>query len=447
MLYLKASNEIEVLDSFNGEKGIFLKTFAISDRRNKNGWRATWESILKHIKSFQDNERPGIQYEKCVGTDCDLDHTDGTTKENNVNVQEEFRVTTIVDHTLDYEDHKAFFIHKLEPGPIPLEFLEKVKSGEVDSVSPSIWPEAGGFDILGTMPNGLPKLGVHEWEGLHDAFLTKNPAFGDEAKITAICEGNDCHMKLLTAAQLKADDNLSHLQQVPILISHKDKLRFVSVTKSIAATLQANLENDIAITEESLLRAINEAKEKSTADSSFSSCSCSKNYMTLTATEEKELRDNLKSNEEKVKELESKFKAQEDEKKELEAKLKASEENNDDEKVTAAKKAQDEAEKEKDEAVEARKATEEEKEKLEAKIKEPLIASILLKAKDNLSDSEVSRLETSLKAKTIDEVNEVITMTNLSGQTIETPTHFDFPGESTGPLAGKSLEDTFGEDN
>ena len=440
MLYFKASEGIEILSEFKGEKGIFLKTFAMSDRRNKNGWRADWEGILKHIASFQENARPGIEYVKCDGTVCDLDHTDGTTKEQNVEVQEDFRVTTIVDHTLNPEDHKAFFIHKLEDNEKAAEFIEKVRRKEIEYVSPSIWPEVGGFEIIGTMPNGLPMIDVFEWEGLHDAFVTK-PAFGDEAKITAICEGEDCHMKLLTASQLKADDNLAPLQQVPILIRHKDKLRFVSVSKCVAKKLQANLENDIAINEETLIRAISEAKEKSGENTSFSACSCSSNQMD--DTKQKELESKLKAGENSIKELESKLKAMEEEKKTLESKLKAAEEDESDQ-LKNAKKAMDEKDEEVKTAKKAQEDTEKEKQNLEAKIKEPLIAGILENAKTHLAESQITQLETSLKAKSIEQIEEVIMMSNLSASKVETPNHFDFPGESAA-LTAKSLEETFEE--
>jgi len=58
MLYLKASSEIEILDEFDGEKGVFLKTFAFNDKRNKNGWRAPWDSVKRNIPTFQDNAHP-----------------------------------------------------------------------------------------------------------------------------------------------------------------------------------------------------------------------------------------------------------------------------------------------------------------------------------------------------------------------------------------------------
>ena len=48
-VYFKASSEIEVLEEYEGETGQFLKTFAINDKRNKNGWRATWPGARKSV--------------------------------------------------------------------------------------------------------------------------------------------------------------------------------------------------------------------------------------------------------------------------------------------------------------------------------------------------------------------------------------------------------------
>jgi len=193
-VYFKASSHIEILDEYEGQSGQFLKTFAINDKRNKNGWRAVWSGIRKNIETFKG--KPGIEFVKCDQDGCDLDHTEAQTEEMSLKIQEPFRVTTTIGFTFDESTHTAYFIDKIDDPA----FYEKVKSGEIKYVSPSIWPKSGGYDIIGEMENGQPMIDVWEWSGLHHAFVTK-PAFGDDAKITATCEGQDCPVKLLTAKE------------------------------------------------------------------------------------------------------------------------------------------------------------------------------------------------------------------------------------------------------
>ena len=441
-LYFKASSEIELLDEYFGKKGRFVKTFAINDKRNKNGWRATWEGIKKNIHTFlDDGGRPGIEYVACDGTVCDLDHTDGTTKEISIDVQEDFRVTTLIDFTLNEDTHTAYFIHEV----LSDETWEKLEKQLLKFVSPSLWPKEGGFDIIGTMPNGLPKLDVWEWDGLHTAFVN-NPAFGDEARVTAMCEGENCHMKLLSAKQLKAetDDGLGPLRQIPILIKHKGKLRFVSVDKEIADRLNANHEKDIAINEETLLQIISEHEKTHSKNTSFSACQCSGNQMD--DTKQKELEATIKANEDKIKELESALKSNEDEKKTLESKLSAMEDEESD-KIKSAKKAQEESEEEAKTAKKAAEDSEKENTELKAKIAEPLIASIINPLKERLDANTVEKIETSLKAKTIPELEEQILMSNLSASESIPGKHFEFSDGTTqgSALSAKSLEETMGE--
>ena len=104
-VYFKANSSIEVLDEYEGETGQFLKTFAINDTRNKNGWKAVWEGIRKHLHTFKG--KPGIEFIKCNQDGCDLDHTEAKTEELSLKVQEPFRVTTIIDFSFDESTHTA----------------------------------------------------------------------------------------------------------------------------------------------------------------------------------------------------------------------------------------------------------------------------------------------------------------------------------------------------
>lgn len=71
MLYLKARAGIEVLATYEGEKGQWLKTFAISDKRNKNGFPVV--KIIEYgrrsffLKPKQNRPRASLSFIKtCV---------------------------------------------------------------------------------------------------------------------------------------------------------------------------------------------------------------------------------------------------------------------------------------------------------------------------------------------------------------------------------------------
>ena len=71
-LYLSARSSIEILDEYNGEAGFFIKTFGLNTKRNKNGWRVSWDSIKKRIAGYAEKNLPGILYTKCTEAGCDL---------------------------------------------------------------------------------------------------------------------------------------------------------------------------------------------------------------------------------------------------------------------------------------------------------------------------------------------------------------------------------------
>lgn len=198
MLYLKASSQVQILNEYDGKPGLYLKTFALNDQRNKNGWRVTWDSIKKNMGDFIGN--PGILYTKCQGSSCDLDHTEGSTYDSSLDVQEDFRVTNIIDYTIDEDTHTAYAIHQVTDP----DFAKMVNNDEIKYVSPSVWPVAGAYDVSGTNDKGLPMIDAFDWKALHIAFIN-DPAFGDDAKITATCEGQNCQMRLLSAREMSID--------------------------------------------------------------------------------------------------------------------------------------------------------------------------------------------------------------------------------------------------
>jgi hypothetical protein len=456
-MYLKASAGIEFLDEYNGEKGQFVKTFALNDQRNKNGWRVTWESIKNNISDFSKNARPGIEYVKCENSICDLDHIDSSTYQKSLEIQEPFRKTTIIDYTLDENTHTSFFIHRVEDP----EFFTKLQSQEIRFVSPAIWPISGEYTILGQMPNGLPKLDVYGWLALHDAFVN-NPAFGDEAKIVATCEGEGCQMRLLTAKEKKnlSADELAPLEQIPILVRHKDHLTFVSTTKDISAAINELFSKESIPDIQSIMSVLR--------NNSFNACPCSlKSVMDV-----KELETALKAATDKTDEVTKKNKDLEARLAKLEAAIAAcgkcgstehtTEEHTAENAMKSKKGKKAAKDPEGSPAEENSETPDEEKSEmksknaaLEARLKiteselaKPLIIKMLAARKDNgMEDEQLKEFEKSLGAKSYEDIktqfaNEEILITAVSGRTEEDRHHFEFNG-GQGALSAKSLEDVF----
>jgi len=522
-VYFKASSHIEVLDEYEGESGQFLKTFAINDKRNKNGWRATWEGIRKNIETFKG--KPGIEFVKCDEDGCDLDHTEAQTEEMSLQVQEPFRVTTIVGFTFDESTHTAYFIDKVNDP----DFYQKVKSLEIKYVSPSIWPKAGGYEIVGQMENGMPMIDVWEWSGLHKAYVNK-PAFGDDAKITATCEGHDCPVKLLTAKEKqkqldiwdqgvsaivlygdavqdcvtrkikdygqKPDDqklaiffsecrkslggivdqgDLPHLQEIPLLINHNKKKRFMGVNSRVLTAVEKLLKDGSGADESKVFDLIRQDK----VNSSFSSCTCSASHMP-TDEEHEELKSKFEAAEHEKEDMKSKLEAAEHEKEKemnsrkarLVAILKAQTEEEREKTATAIRAQDDEKEKEAlehaEKEVKTATGTEHKKDenamvhekeqdakvaKLEATIAKPLVKKMAkARALKGASDDEIKTFTDSYENKSLAAIEEdynkekILIEEALAGaEEPEEQKHFAFQASEQSAFSGKSLEETFEE--
>lgn len=189
------------IEHYTKDGTLYIRTFLINDKRNRNKWRASWNSIKENAKTFIG--RPGIEYTKCDHKGCLLDHTNGKSFDDNLHIQEKYRRTTITDVVLDEGTHTAYAIHRVESP----EFAGKIKRGEISWLSPSIWPNAEKTTVGHTIDNEL-FIDTTGWDGLHDAFVTR-PAFGHEARIVAKCtdhgDGSVCRHELksrpLTAAE------------------------------------------------------------------------------------------------------------------------------------------------------------------------------------------------------------------------------------------------------
>ncbi len=199
-MYL-AAREIpksNLITNWKGREGKFVRTFGMNSQRNKNEWRATWDSIKKYIHTAIG--RPGIEYELCKEDGCSLDHVDAATFEDTIEQQKPYERTEIVDYILDDKNESVDLIHEVNDD----EFWKKLENREIKYGSPLIWPLSDGIEVLGKGRNDLPIIDTDAWKYTHHAFLTKDPAFGDDiATVKTMCEGENCDVKLLSAKSLK----------------------------------------------------------------------------------------------------------------------------------------------------------------------------------------------------------------------------------------------------
>ena len=190
---------------------LYIKTFLIDDTRNNNGWRASWNSIKKRIRTFIG--RPGIEYMKCDQYGCMLDHTIAPTFEENLHVQEPHRVTTIVDTALDESTHTAYAIHRVENE----EFAQKIESGEIKYLSPSIAPVKEKTTISQNPDNDDEwYIDTTDWRGLHAAFVHM-PAYNHKARVVGKCTGDEkCVTELKNNSTLVARTQIL-IQKIRVL--------------------------------------------------------------------------------------------------------------------------------------------------------------------------------------------------------------------------------------
>ena len=169
-------------EPYEKDGDLYIKTWLIDDSRNRNGWRASWESIKQNAKSYIG--RPGIEYTKCGEQGCIRDHTEADTLEKNLHKQERYRVSTIVDTVLDEANHTAYAIHKV----VDKEFAEKIRRNEIQYLSPAIWTDKEST----SMKNVDDKIHIDttKWKATHTAFVDQ-PAYGQKAKVVSKCTGTE----------------------------------------------------------------------------------------------------------------------------------------------------------------------------------------------------------------------------------------------------------------
>ena len=471
-LIAKEISTSNLFTSWKGREGKFVRTFGMNSERNKNEWRATWDSIKKYIHTAL--EFPGIEYEVCKADGCDLDHVEADTFEENVAKQKPYARTKIIDYVLDEEKESADLIHEVFDD----DFWGKLKRREIKYVSPLIWPLFNGVKILGEGRAGLPIIDTNAWKFVHDAFLKNNPAYGtDTATVKTMCDGKDCDVKLL-ASTLQADttiansENISHLQEIPLLYKHKGQLILLSASACVQKIIKEKKDSGIEIDDQALAIAYSECEPKGkNAKSSFKTCTCKAKQNNMPDAEQ--LEKNLRAQEDKVKNLEAKLAAQEEKdkneksyeaKKARYAKLFANTEDKEREKMVASLRANDEDKDDLKAAMEvdehmkkAKKATTDDPEKekmkarltaLEAKEKDSMIAELVsLKAKRNLSQKDVNEYHAGLKGKTHDEIlsryedNKFEIKNMKASVTPEVSDEFDFNGTDVNSLKGKTFSE------
>jgi len=208
----------DILDNFEGRSGKFIKGFLLNTKRNKNGWKVSWDSIKKNASDFINH--PGIYYEP---TEDEPDHTGGRTYRENMANQEGFRVVNIVSVSLDEAGQTLNYVGEI----LDEDFEALWEAGKINMTSPAVWPEE--MEQVGTMENGAPMLDVDKWRALHIAYIN-DPAYGDDAVTLATCdgEGEACRIRLSAKNNpcgLCAQNDLAPLQEVP-LIRRKLKREF-----------------------------------------------------------------------------------------------------------------------------------------------------------------------------------------------------------------------------
>lgn len=182
MLYIGGSGEEEggkakLLDKYNGTPGYYIQTFLADDRINRNNWQLTWESIRTDGPAFLG--KPGV-------INPELDHPVDSSYEKATASQEKFRVATIIDVILDESQHSAHQVSETSR-----EIYDRIDSGELQYVSPAIWPRSlADVEILRhpTKPSEHVHR-IHRFKPMHYAFVAE-PAYGKgRANINRHCNG------------------------------------------------------------------------------------------------------------------------------------------------------------------------------------------------------------------------------------------------------------------
>ncbi len=261
-----AATEFEVLDEFEGEQGTFIKSFLINNKLNLNDWEVTGEANRLDGPDFKG--MPGIEF----FNKGRRDHTVGNSYTQALHLQMP-HAKAIIRKVLGTETgEKLTQISRV----FDKEIIKKLRNHEIKFVSPAIFPRSIDDVEVIQRPEGGHIHRVKRYLPLHYAFVDE-PAYGtDDAKITDICEGVDCLIKLEKAsANISTDgigqDDIKPLRKIPIIrISKCSKTGKINVTVAgdeklsnlVSECLSKKLGEGEEPTDEELAICFSEAREK-----------------------------------------------------------------------------------------------------------------------------------------------------------------------------------------
>lgn len=177
------SQDMEILQTYKGDKGFFIKSFLFDDTFNKNGWRISAEAIKRDTKTFIQKEFFGKTAPFIIREDRKHPMPEG--HESMIEMQEPARVGDFIDFGFEEKNFsdgatiKAFQISQI----FDKDAQDKIRSKEVQFISPSIRANDETIDNEG-------RITINAFIGSHNAGVDE-PAYGmQKAQIKGICEGD-----------------------------------------------------------------------------------------------------------------------------------------------------------------------------------------------------------------------------------------------------------------
>ena len=191
------------LYSFENNDHFFIKFFLLDATLNLNKWGVTENALKANLDTFIG--KPFI-------LTPEFGHPDARNGDQLLQVQNEFKVGTIIEVGIENDTHKAFGIAEITDKTA----ADIIKAGKVPFVSPSIVFGRGDTKLL---MDGY--LTINRFEGAHVAGV-KDPAFGMyKSQIKGQCSGDSvtCEKELAMVQASKRDRILTfHYGEKTIMI-------------------------------------------------------------------------------------------------------------------------------------------------------------------------------------------------------------------------------------